>query len=199
MNGLYAIKPWFVRRLRGTEDLLVTMRVSADALTYAAVAAAGVAALAIWAGAALAAPLLWLAVAPLALIRIALNALDGSVARRTGTARPWGAALNEICDRAADTLFVAPLALIVHPALALGALAAALVSSCAGIVSHAATGERDYGGPMGKADRMLVVGVAALIAPAQPAAWTVACIAIGAGAAITAAARVVRIKERLDA
>lgn len=195
MNGLYAIKPWFVRRLRGVEDVLVSLRVSADALTWGAVVTAAFAAGAVAAGAH--SPLLWLAVAPLALARIALNALDGSVARRTGTARPSGALLNESCDRIADALFLAPLALIVHPALAFGALAATVLASFAGVLSQALTGVRDYGGPMGKADRMLVIGIASLIAPAVPRAWTFAATTIALGALVTAAARVARTHERL--
>ena len=195
MDGLYAIKPWFVRRLRGVEDTLVSLRVSADALTWAAVGAAAGAGVAIVAGTG--APLLWLAVAPLALARIALNALDGSVARRTGTARPSGALLNEASDRIADALFLVPLAWVAGPALALAALAATLLASLAGVLSQALTGTRDHGGPMGKADRMLVLGVASLVAPMQPRAWTVAAIAVASGALITAAARVTRIRRRL--
>lgn len=195
MDGLYAIKPWFVRRLRGLEDILVSLRVSADALTWGAVAAAALAGIAVAAGTN--APLLWLAVAPLALTRIALNALDGSVARRTGTARPSGALLNEACDRIADALFLAPLALIVHPGLAFGALAATLLASFAGVLSQALTGVRDYGGPMGKADRMLIVGVASLVAPAAPRAWTFAAATLALGALLTAATRMSRIHGRL--
>lgn len=199
MKGLYAIKPRFVAGLRGVEDVLVSMRVTADAMTFAAVAAAACAAAAIIGGAAWDAPLLWLAVAPLALARIALNALDGSVARRTGTARPLGAAFNEAGDRIADILFFAPLAFVAPPALALGALVATLTASLAGVLSQALTGERDSGGPMGKADRMAVLGAAALAAPAAgDAAWTVACAVTGAGAIVTAVARFARIKERLD-
>lgn len=40
-------------------------------------------------------------------LRLALNALDGLVARDLGPARPWGEVLNEVSDRLADlALFV---------------------------------------------------------------------------------------------
>lgn len=198
ISGLYALKPAFVRRLRGVEDELVRLGVRADALTLAAVAAAAAAGAAIVAGALLDAPLLWLAVPPLALVRIALNALDGSVARRTGTARPFGAALNETCDRLSDIAIVAPIAFVAGAPLALAATAAMLLASFTGVLAHAVGGVRDYGGPMGKADRMLVVGLAAAVAPVAPVAWTVAAAAIAAGCAVTAAARLTRLKATVS-
>jgi phosphatidylglycerophosphate synthase len=61
---------------------------------------------------------------PLAIGRLAANALDGLVARRTGLARPWGEVYNECCDRISDTLIfvglafnsqvIAPLAWLSH-------------------------------------------------------------------------------------
>lgn len=194
MRGLYAAKPWFVGRLRRVEDLLVARRVSPDALTWWAVGVAAAAATATVAGEVAGAPAIWIAVAPLALARLALNALDGSVARRTGAARPFGAALNEICDRISDAAFLAPLALVAPPALALGALACAFAASLAGVLAWAVAGRRDHGGPMGKADRMLVVGLAAIVAPFAPVAWTAACAIVAAGSAVTVAARVTRIR-----
>lgn len=198
MSGLYALKPAFVRRLRGVEDELVRLGVRADALTVAAVMVAAAAGTAIAAGALLDAPLLWLAVPPLALVRIALNALDGSVARRTGTARPFGAALNETCDRLSDIAIVAPLAFVAGAPPALAATTAMLLASFIGVLAQAVGGARDYGGPMGKADRMLVVGLAAAVAPVAPVAWTVAAAAITAGCAVTAATRLARLKATVS-
>jgi hypothetical protein len=55
----------------------------------------------------------------------------------------------------------------VRPALALGALAAAELASFVGVSARAAGGRRRYEGPMGKPDRMLVLGAAALAAAAS--------------------------------
>ena len=103
-SGLYAVKPRFVRRLAPVEDALVARRVPADVLTAAGLGASVLAGVAIAAGAVLDEPALWLAVAPLGALRLALNALDGSVARRTGTARPFGLVLNEMADRVGDAV-----------------------------------------------------------------------------------------------
>jgi CDP-diacylglycerol--glycerol-3-phosphate 3-phosphatidyltransferase len=159
--SLYAIKPWFVARLRRIEDALVGRAVSADSLSYAAVVTSIVAGGALVTGAALDEPLVWLAVAPLCVVRLALNALDGSVARRTGTARTFGVVLNEVADRAADAALIGSLGFVVSPVLAVGAVAAAFGVSLTGVLALALTGTRATSGPMGKADRTAVVAAAA--------------------------------------
>lgn len=193
VHGLYRLKPRFVRALRGVEDALVARRVSPDALTGAAVAVSAATGAAIALGALWDRPLVWLAVPPLVVVRLALNALDGSVARRTGAARPAGAVLNEAGDRASDALVVGALSFVVAPALALGALAASYLASLAGVTGAAVGGGRLTSGPMGKADRAAVVAVAAVAAAAgiatafEVAAWAVLC-----GSLVTAALRFTR-------
>ena len=191
MSGLYSVKPWFLCRLRRIEDVLVERRVSPDALTIAAVGVSVAAGAALAAGGALSRPALWLFVPPLGLVRLALNALDGAVARRIGGGRPFGEVMNEMGDRVADVALIAPLAFVVDPALALGALTCALLASAAACVARAATGIRPTGGPMGKADRVAVVSLAALAGamasssvPLQVAVWVV-----GAGSVVTLALR----------
>ncbi len=158
-RGIYAIKPWWQRRLRTIEDVLVHAHVHPDAVTLAGVVcAAGM-------GAALAGagrwPLLTLAVAPLAIGRLAANALDGLVARRTGQAKPWGEVFNEFYDRVADTLVFVGLAFNgqVVPALAWGVLALVLLNSYLGTASKAAGGKRQFGGLLAKADRMIYMAL----------------------------------------
>src|SRR2546426_10486203 len=104
--SLYSLKPWFVRRLGRAEDTLVRHRVSPDRLTAVAVAVSFAAGGAIAAGGFLRMPALWLAVAPLGLGRLALNALGGSIARRKGRAPAAGPALDQKGDPHADTAAV---------------------------------------------------------------------------------------------
>ncbi|MDQ6747550.1 MAG: hypothetical protein M3010_05520, partial [Candidatus Dormibacteraeota bacterium] len=70
-GGLYALKPAFTRRLRRLEDWLVARGVGADLVTAAGVGCAAVAGTALATGALLHRPLLWLAVPPLMLARLA--------------------------------------------------------------------------------------------------------------------------------
>jgi phosphatidylglycerophosphate synthase len=162
--GVYAIKPAFQRSLGGVEDWLVVRRVHPDVLTAAALALAVLGGALLWAGAGR--PALLLLVPGIALGRTALNALDGLVARRTGLARPWGEVLNEGADRLADVALLGGLALAPTSDGRLGAaaLVAVLLSSYLGVLSKAVGGPRQYGGVMGKADRMLYLALAALVA-----------------------------------
>jgi CDP-diacylglycerol--glycerol-3-phosphate 3-phosphatidyltransferase len=171
MAGIYVLKPAFQRSLAGIERVLVARHVHPDRLTEAALV------LSVVGGASLfAAP--WqpwlLAVVPVvAVVRTALNALDGMVARDTGLARPWGEVFNELCDRFADVSLLGGLALAAPSNLLLGAAAIVmmLLSSYLAILNKAAGGRRLYMGPMGKADRMVLLAIGVPIGFFLPLAW----------------------------
>jgi phosphatidylglycerophosphate synthase len=164
--GVYSIKPAFQRSLRPLEDRLVAAQVHPDVLTLAALG------LSVGGGVSfvLASRCQWLLIlAPVVtLVRTALNALDGLVAKRTGKARPWGEVLNEFSDRLADVALLGGLAVsgFASLSLAAAALLAVLLGSYLGILSKAAGGRREYAGVLGKADRMLLLGAAGPLAAA---------------------------------
>jgi CDP-diacylglycerol--glycerol-3-phosphate 3-phosphatidyltransferase len=188
MPGIYAIKPAFQRSLRGVEDWLVARRVHPDALTIGALLLSVVGGLLLYAAAW--APLLLLSLPFITIGRTGLNALDGLVAKRTALARPWGEVLNEFCDRLADVALFGGLALAptTNGRLGAAALVAVLLGSYLGILSKAAGGRRQYGGVMGKADRMVYLALAAPVAglAGQPAwlDWYLAAVLAGALATI---------------
>jgi CDP-diacylglycerol---glycerol-3-phosphate 3-phosphatidyltransferase len=161
--GIYQIKPAFQRSLGGIEDWLVARQVHPNWLTYAALALSVVGGGCLY----LAPDRVWLLalVPPIVVARTALNALDGLVAARAGLARPWGEVLNEFCDRLADVALLGGVALAASSDHLLGAITvvAMLLSSYLAIVAKAAGGRRQYVGPMGKADRMMVLAGAALL------------------------------------
>jgi CDP-diacylglycerol--glycerol-3-phosphate 3-phosphatidyltransferase len=162
--GLYAIKPRFQRFLAPVADALARRGVHPDVLTYAAVGCGLIGGSALALSTAVSA---WLLVVPLAAVaRLMLNALDGMVAARLGMARPWGKVLNELGDRFADLAFLAPLAWLPGATVALvaTALCVTLLVSFIGVLAEAAGAGRQYGGVMGKADRLLWLGLAALAA-----------------------------------
>lgn len=163
MIGVYQVKPAFQRSLRGIEDVLVARRVHPDWLTYSALVLSVIGGVCLY----FAPDAIWL-LAPvpvICIVRTALNALDGLVAHRTGLARPWGEVLNEFCDRLADVALLGGVALAAPSAHLLGAIAVitVLLTSYMGILSKAAGARRQYGGPMGKADRMVLLILAAVI------------------------------------
>ena len=179
--GLYGVKPAFVARLRRVEDFAVRRGVSPNALTLAGVGFGAVTGVALVAGNTV--PLLWLAVAPLALARMACNAIDGSLARRTGQQSRRGAALNELGDRVADAVTFAALAPAIGATLSLLVVLVALATSLVAVTGHALVGQRIGAGPMGKPDRVAVIATAATVAAfAGPAALTVgAWLVVGLG------------------
>jgi CDP-diacylglycerol--glycerol-3-phosphate 3-phosphatidyltransferase len=163
MAGIYQVKPAFQRSLGGIEQWLVDWRVHPDWLTYAALVLSVGGGVVLY----LAPDYRWLLILMpvVVVVRTALNALDGLVAKRTGLARPWGEVLNEFCDRVADVALLGSVALAAPTLHLLGAAVVALMllTSYLAILSKAAGGRRQYAGPMGKADRMLLLGVAAVV------------------------------------
>lgn len=171
-GGIYAIKPWWQSRLAGIESVLVKHHVHPDTITFAGVVCATLLGAVLFASGHW--PLLALAVPPLAIGRLAANALDGLVARHTGLAHPRGELFNECCDRISDSLIFIGLAFTfqVIASLAWAALVLALLSSYVGITAKATGGKRQFGGLLAKADRMIFL---ALFSPfviwRGPVAW----------------------------
>ena len=161
MRGLYALKPWYTRRLDGVVRWAVDRNVSPDVFTWLGVAGAALAAVAIAVGA-------WPLVLVLLAGRLAGANLDGAVARARRVSRPWGFVVNELGDRAGDLLMFAGLAVLLGR-LQGGAglvfvLVAAVVATLPTFVSLAGAGagaSRINGGPFGKTERCLVVVVLA--------------------------------------
>jgi CDP-diacylglycerol--glycerol-3-phosphate 3-phosphatidyltransferase len=180
--------------LRGLEPLLVRLErggVSPDALTLAAIpaGAAGGAAILV---SPLAPPALLLV--PVACgVRILLNLLDGALARRTGRVHPRGELYNELGDRVADVLMLAPVAFVpgaIAPAVWLGVVLAVLASFTS-VASRAAGGQRSYRGILSKPGRMVLLSAFALGAlVAGPAAWGPFGPLLALGALLTFAERV---------
>lgn len=97
------------------------------------------------------------------LLRMALNAIDGMLAREFNQQSRLGAYLNELCDIAADCALILPFALLPDVSLWLVLLVTllALFSEYSGVLGPMIGASRRYDGPMGKSDRAFVLGVVA--------------------------------------
>ncbi|MDF9754940.1 CDP-alcohol phosphatidyltransferase family protein [Pseudomonas hunanensis] len=159
MPSIYQLKPRFQALLRPSVQRLYDRGVTANQVTVAA------AAVSILLGLLLAwqHQVSWLFILiPLwMLLRMALNAVDGMLAREFGQQSRLGAYLNELCDVIADTALYLPFALLpgVSPTLVVLVVVFAVISEYAGVMGPLAGASRRYDGPMGKSDRAFAFGV----------------------------------------
>jgi len=103
-----------------------------------------------------------LLVLPLTLfLRMAMNAIDGLMAKEHGQATPAGAVLNEISDVIADAALYLPFALVpgLNAPLAVLAVVAGIVAEMTGALGPMIGVKRNYAGPLGKSDRALAFGL----------------------------------------
>lgn len=99
-------------------------------------------------------------------VRMALNAIDGMLAREHDMKSSLGAILNELGDVVSDAALYLPLSLVtgISPVLIVLAVLLSIISEMTGVVAVQIGTERRYDGPMGKSDRAFVFGAIALVA-----------------------------------
>ncbi|HIP50717.1 MAG TPA: CDP-alcohol phosphatidyltransferase family protein [Campylobacterales bacterium] len=98
-------------------------------------------------------------------LRMALNAIDGLLAKEHDMKTKRGAMFNEMSDVIADVALFLPFAFIVgvNPIYVVLFAVVGVFNEMAGVVAQTLNGERRYDGPMGKSDRVFVVGFIALL------------------------------------
>lgn len=98
-------------------------------------------------------------------IRMALNAIDGMLAREHAMKTDLGAFLNELGDVISDTALYLPFAVIDHfnSVLVICVVLLACISEMAGVVAVQIGASRRYEGPMGKSDRAFTFGIIGIL------------------------------------
>jgi Phosphatidylglycerophosphate synthase len=167
MATLYDLKPAFQARLRPLVGRLAARGITANQVTLAA------AVLSVATGALLALfsemrPL-WLLLPVVLFVRMALNAIDGMLAREHGQASRLGMYLNELCDLVSDLALILPFAAV--PIFAPWGVVAfaltAMMAEYAGVLGLGAGIGRNYAGPFGKSDRAFALGLIAVLLAAD--------------------------------
>lgn len=162
MISLYQLKPKFQQLLRPLVKKLFLAKVTANQVTLSAclgsIFIAGIVAFfanQVWIFGLIP---IWM------LIRMALNAIDGMLAREFNQQSNLGAYFNELCDVIADTALLGILAFIVpvNSLFVLLLIFLALLTEYAGVMGPLIGASRRYDGPMGKSDRALVLGIICL-------------------------------------
>lgn len=95
------------------------------------------------------------------LVRMALNALDGMMARKYNQMSKKGEMLNEVGDIVSDLFVFFPL-LKFQPEriyMIILFIALSMINEFAGVMGKVIANDRRYDGPMGKSDRALLLGL----------------------------------------
>ena len=178
MVSVYDVKPGFQKLLRPLVKLLARSGVTANQVTIAAVLlsfGAGT-----WlaidrgtgstlpgyvSGQAETVPQILLMIPGVLFIRMALNAIDGMLAREHHMKSRLGAILNEMGDVVSDAALYLPLAWVpvVDPLAVVLVVLLGIVVEMAGVVSVQIGSSRRYDGPMGKSDRAFILGGLSLL------------------------------------
>lgn len=173
MPSIYDLKPKFQNLLRPLNSKLANKGVTANHITIIAMIISFISGGFIilfpeqrW-------PLLLVPV--VLFVRMALNAIDGMLAREHNMKSSLGAILNELGDVLSDVALYLPLALVagVNASWLVLVVILSIVSEMAGVVAIQIGAERRYDGPMGKSDRAFLFGVISLVLGLgfSPAPW----------------------------
>jgi CDP-diacylglycerol--glycerol-3-phosphate 3-phosphatidyltransferase len=173
--SVYSLKPSFQGLLRPWVARMAAAGVTANQVTLAA----GVGSVVLGLGLTLlpAPRACFLLVTAWMLVRMALNAVDGMLAREFGQRSSLGACLNELTDVVSDGALYLPFAQVTSfsPASVGAVIFLSALSEMAGVVAATTGASRRYDGPMGKSDRAFVFAVLALWIAAGPLpAWAAA-------------------------
>lgn len=161
--SIYDLKPRFQNWLRPLCRGLAVRGVTPNQVTLAALMLSAAAGACIAGFPTYRWPLLLL---PAALfLRMALNAIDGMLAREHDLESKLGAMLNEVGDGVSDVLLYLPLVAVpgVPPAWTVTAVVLAGLTELTGLAAAQVGSDRRYDGPMGKSDRAFVFGALGLL------------------------------------
>lgn len=157
MPSIYGLKPKFQNFLRPVTNGLARADVTANQVTVAAMLLSLATGGAIFYYRSHRALLLLPAVL---FLRMALNAIDGMLAREHNQKTALGAILNELGDVFSDSALYLPLAVLqgFEPTLVVVIVLLAVLSEMTGVIGAQIGASRRYDGPMGKSDRAFVFG-----------------------------------------
>ena len=162
MPSIYTLKPLFQKRLRPVVRLAAETGVTANQVTFLACSLSIATGILLIAFSEL--PRLMLILPLFLLFRMAMNAIDGMLAREFSQKSDLGTYLNELTDVVSDSFLYLPFAYLrVFDPLWIGIIIVlAVITEMAGTIGLMIGAARRYDGPMGKADRAFVFGAMAL-------------------------------------
>ncbi|MZI93671.1 CDP-alcohol phosphatidyltransferase family protein [Vibrio sp. CAIM 722] len=162
MVSIYRLKPAFQATLRPISNQLAKHNITANQVTLftltLTIICSGILAL-IGPGA------IWIAMPILLFVRMALNAIDGMLAREHSMKSDYGYVLNEVCDIVSDAAIY--LSFIAIPGFNIyvmfGFVLLSWLSEVVAILVFHIKDERANHGPLGKSDRAFLFGLLGLL------------------------------------
>ena len=168
MLSIYQLKPKFQSLLRPLVRKLAVFGVTANQVTITAMLLSVATSIS----------LLWFSniyylwLLPLILlIRMALNAVDGMLAREHDQQSKLGTFLNEVADIISDLALLSTLLIIpqINAVILLMFMALAVIAEFCGVMGPMVGSTRQYQGPMGKSDRAFMLSLIVIFAVCFPA------------------------------
>lgn len=179
MPSLYQLKPRFQGLLRPLAARMAAAGLTANQVTVAT----GL--LSVVLGAAMAVTHRgWILLPFFLFARMAMNAVDGMLAREFGQKSRLGAVLNELSDVVADAALTLPFATLPgwEPLAVAAAIFFAALTEMAGLLGPLIGSERRNDGPFGKSDRAFALGTLGVwvalgwpVSPLAPYVWILLC------------------------
>lgn len=163
MISIYNIKPQFQKLLTPILIFLHKKKVSANQITITACILSLIIGICFWFADYSRALFLILPIG--LLLRMALNALDGMMARKYNQMSKKGEILNEVGDVVSDLFVFFPLLKFQVESIYLVVvfICLSIINEFAGVMGKIISEERRYEGPMGKSDRAFLLGLYGLL------------------------------------
>ena len=167
--SIYQLKSQFQNQLRPISDELAKQGFTANQVTVSAIALSGATAYVI-AYQADKTPMLWYSLPISLFMRMAMNAIDGMMAKEHGQASTLGAWLNEMGDIVSDRVLIASLSphLRPHRTALQSVQRLTLTTEIVAIASQQMVNQRANQGPLGKSDRAFELGVIGVLTGSGP-------------------------------
>ncbi|MCT2407525.1 CDP-alcohol phosphatidyltransferase family protein [Chryseobacterium antibioticum] len=159
MISVYKLKPKFQQLLTPVLLLLHKNKITANQITIASILLSVIIGILFWNGDL--SNWFFLSLPIGLLLRMALNALDGMMARKFNQTSRLGEVLNEVGDIVSDVIIFFPLLKFQPESLYLIVILIILsvINEFSGLIGKVVGKERRYDGPMGKSDRALILGI----------------------------------------
>lgn len=163
MISVYQLKTSFQNLLRPITNFLANIKVTANMVTILAFILSVVVGLIVFYYTKQCKYILWILPVSL-LVRMALNAIDGMLAREHNQKSNLGAILNELGDILSDTVIYVPFLYVcnVNIWVIFSFTIFAIISETVGIMGIQINASRRYDGPMGKSDRAFWMSLLAI-------------------------------------